>query len=141
MNDNQICAYCDKIREDMLKVKRMVAEVELIIGNRESETELVNKLIDAQNLLTYCIIRLKNAIVPPCKVGDTVYIVNTDGDGEVFMEENKIYDVSTTSMFISVTMPISDEILCAEPYEDIGKTVFLTREEAEKALAEREGEG
>ena len=59
----------NEIRADMLKVKRMISEVEMIIGKREGETELVNKLIDAENLLTYCMSRLENAVVPPCKVG------------------------------------------------------------------------
>lgn len=63
----------NEIRADMLKAKRMVSDVEMIIGKREGETELVNKLIDAQNLLTFCMSRLENAIILPCKVGDTVY--------------------------------------------------------------------
>ena len=103
----------------------------LVVGGRLNGKKYRTAEMIADHILSDGWIR------PPCKVGDTVYIVNTDIDGEVFMEENKIYDVSTTSMFISATMPISDEILCAEPYEDIGKTIFLTREEAEKALAER----
>lgn len=68
----------NQIRADMLKVKRMVSEVEMIIGKREGETELVNKLIDAENLLTYCMSRLENAFVPPCKVGETAYWIEND---------------------------------------------------------------
>ena len=52
----------NEIRADMLKVKNMISEVEIIIGKREGETELVNKLIDAQNLITYCMSRLENAL-------------------------------------------------------------------------------
>lgn len=55
----------NEIRADMLKVKKMISEVEMIIGKREDETKLVNKLIDAENLLTYCMSRLENAVVPP----------------------------------------------------------------------------
>ncbi len=58
----------NEIREDMLKVKKMISDVEIIIGKKYGETELVNKLIDAENLLAYCMSRLENAIVPPCKV-------------------------------------------------------------------------
>ncbi|MBQ8766074.1 MAG: hypothetical protein IJZ16_04660 [Clostridia bacterium] len=75
----------NEIREDMLKVKRMVSEVEIIIGKREGESELVNKLIDAQNLLTYCMSRLENAFVPPCKVGETLYLVQVDYKGNYSM--------------------------------------------------------
>ncbi len=109
-----------EIREDMLKVKRMVSEVEITIGKREGETELVNKLIDAQNLLTYCMSRLENAIVPPCKVGDTVYAVRH------WSARKSIY---------SFVAP--DIAWIVEHTNDFGKTVFLTREEAEKALKER----
>lgn len=55
----------NEIRADMLKVKRMISDVEIVIGKRDGETELVNKLIDAENLLTYCMSRLENAVVPP----------------------------------------------------------------------------
>jgi hypothetical protein len=58
-------------------------------------------------------------IVPPCKVGDTVYQI----DGVRVYEstiKNVIYDTNGVAF---------DE-------DAIGKTVFLTREEAEKALAE-----
>ena len=47
-----------EIREDMLRVKRMMTDVELVLGKREGENELVNKLIQAENLLTYCMSRL-----------------------------------------------------------------------------------
>ena len=49
----------NEIREDMLRVKRMISEVEIHIGKQDGETELVNKLIDAENLLTYCMSRLE----------------------------------------------------------------------------------
>ena len=49
-----------EIREDMLRVKRMMTDVELVLGKREGEDELVNKLIRAENLLTYCMSRLQS---------------------------------------------------------------------------------
>ncbi len=59
-------------------------------------------------------------IVPPCKVGDTVY--QTDGVG--------LYE-STIKNIVYETKNIAfDE-------RAIGKTVFLSREEAEAALEER----
>lgn len=60
-------------------------------------------------------------IETPCKVGDTVYQVDTE----------RIYE-STVKRIIYDTDGIAfDE-------RAIGKTVFLSREEAEKALKERE---
>ena len=58
-------------------------------------------------------------IVPPCKVGDKVY----------WIFEPPFDDVTEKEI-------VEDEFWWAM-FEDFGKTVFLTREEAEKALAER----
>lgn len=134
----------NEIREDMLKVKRMVSEVEIILGKREGETELVNKLIDAENLLTYCMSRLENAIVPPVKPGDTVYayceyfgilqyLVGNFHIGYMGKEENYLHWEATAHA------AETDELLDDMDFdlEDIGKYVFLTREEAEQALEEK----
>lgn len=151
-----------EIREDMLKVKRMIADVEIILGKREGETELVNKLIDAENLLTYCMSRLENAIVPPCKVGDTVYAIG-DKDGYQIKEcrAEEFFFIDAEKFQVGVCFECDTDCdgcyfhswsqsHCGEwscdgeygngfiPVDDFGKTVFLTREEAEKALAERQ---
>lgn len=130
----------NEIREDMLKLKRMISDVEITIGKREGETELVNKLIDAENLLTYCMSRLENAIVPPCKVGDTVYYLNTMY--HMALKKNKVYEakvvrIVTTNLGTCLVIQIrSDDGGCCEipDIRDFSKTVFLTREEAAKAL-------
>ena len=57
-------------------------------------------------------------VVLPCKVGDTVYILRRAFDGADVVRETELW---------------WDDI------PQLGKTVFLTREEAEKALEEREG--
>ena len=133
----------NEIREDMLKVKRMVSEVEIILGKREGETELVNKLIDAENLLTYCMSRLENAIVPPCKEGDTVYVLTSDSI--TGFEKSRVKRMLLTNLQDGMTIKIIIPCVCddwggavREFYpEDFGKTVFLTREEAERALEAR----
>ena len=64
---------------------------------------------------------LKNGIiVPPCKVGDVVY--QTDGV--------RIYEGQIKEIIYDTGLIVFDE-------RAIGNTVFLTREGAEKALAER----
>ena len=78
-------------------------------------------------------------IVPPCKVGDKVYTY-----GAKRIKEWEITFVGKNSRneykFIAVVGKCED-LLIFWNYE-IGKTVFLTKEEAEKALAERsEGNG
>ena len=62
----------------------------------------------------------------PVAVGDTVYIIYSDGDGS-FIEEPKVEEVSTHRIWID-SMYFD--------YPDIGKTVFLTKESAEAALKE-----
>ena len=131
----------NEIREDMLKVKRMMSEVEIILGKREGETELVNKLIDAQNLLTYCMSRLENAIVPPCKVGDTVWAIALTG--KLYKYTVNGFHQFEDKYFMFGAYRVREDGKKVNPtwqdYE-IGKIVFIgdnAKDEAEKALAER----
>ena len=70
----------------------------------------------------------------PCKVGDVVYYITPDKSqikpmliNQIFIdrEEQTISDGGGTIYFL---------------FENFGETVFLTKEEAEKALAERSKE-
>lgn len=116
----------NEIRADMLKVKRMVSDVEMIIGKREGETELVNKLIDAENLLTYCMSRLENALLPPCKVGDELYAV---GSITQQITTLKVAAVQTAKndMFL-----LCDGGVSVSVNQQLNKSAFRTREEAEE---------
>ena len=82
----------------------------------------------------------------PCKVGDTVYSF-CDCFGVIlpyFVETFNVsyYDKNTTvwQYEANCTNNEEDELLDSIDFEveDIGKTVFLTREEAERALEEDE---
>ena len=66
---------------------------------------------------------------PSIKVGDVVYIV-CNVDNKIVIEEASVEEVSTKRIW-------TDEV--DYDLEEIGKTVFLSREEAEKSLAERNG--
>lgn len=80
----------------------------------------------------------------PCKVGDTVYIPwnwdNEQGIATVEIEEIKFYDTQMHYMFF-IDLESDDEDF-NQTYggwkieQSIGKTVFLTREEAEAKLKE-----
>ena len=80
-------------------------------------------------------------VIPPCKVGDAVY---------------KVYDIESVHRRVLELEVLLIEIgdgtrVCLKTtkkylynfdkasFDDFGKTVFLTREEAEKALERREG--
>ena len=89
-------------------------------------------------------------IVPPCKVGQTVYVpwryAFQRGIATVEVQEIKFYDTNPSHCMFFIDMESDNECFNQsfggwKTEQSIGKTVFLTREEAEKALAEREGEG
>ena len=72
----------------------------------------------------------------PCKVGDAVYCFapcfGTDHNPKLKVVEKEIVELKTIATVFGLNFDI----------DSIGKTVFLTREEAEKALKERkEDEG
>ena len=83
-------------------------------------------------------------IVPPCKVGQTVYVLTTDSPTGI--EETKISQVVVR---VKENCKMQYTILAPCVYDDWGKakwsfcdnnfgeTVFLTQEEAEAALKER----
>ena len=70
--------------------------------------------------------------VLPCKVGDKLYRVFA---GEIF--EHRVGSLKYFA--IQGRWDIETYPFCPCVESSIGKTVFLTREEAEKALAEMEG--
>lgn len=67
-------------------------------------------------------------IVPPCKVGDTVYIPKDDGT----ISESKVARIDITFMMDTGKNAPFDTWWLNE--YNLGITSFLTREEAEKAL-------
>ena len=88
----------------------------------------------------------ENTIDLPCKVGDTVYVLTTDSPTGI--EETKISQVVVR---VKRNCKMSYTILAPCVYDDwgkakwsfcdndFGKTVFFTREEAEKALTNMKG--
>ena len=87
-------------------------------------------------------------IVPPCKVGDTVYVpwryAFQRGIAMVEVQEIKLYDTNQSHCMFFIDMESDDEYFNQsfggwKTEQSIGKTVFLSREDAEKALAERSG--
>ena len=82
-------------------------------------------------------------IVPPCKVGDTVYVTDIPGFEGIVTEcvivcFNDVDKNGVGSMDYEPIEDIPDVVSIGSFVDDFGKTVFLTREEALKAL---EGSG
>ena len=83
-------------------------------------------------------------IVPPCKVGDMVYYFNKN-PLNLMVRKNTIYEamvvrIVNTRLGIYLVIQICNELGCTEipNINEFGKNVFLTREEAEKALKEEQ---
>lgn len=86
-------------------------------------------------------------IVPPCKVGDTVYcIVFCPAINKLSVSKGFVREIRITKNDITINIVDCEQIKYANlniniTCDDFGKTVFLTREEAEKTLKERENNG
>lgn len=116
-------------RERLIELILNAPRTDVVYGDIKLDKPIQTAQTVADHLLA------NGMIVPPCKVGDIVYTI-FEGDIEALKitytktEETekfgyRFYDAK--NKFLS--MPFSDR--------SIGKTVFLTREGAEKALAER----
>lgn len=82
-------------------------------------------------------------IVPPCKVGQTVYVIIDMDNPARRMLECKVISISIEEASIYFQFKTFKEYLYRYGMfniDDIGKTVFLTREEAEQALKEAQDE-
>ena len=111
---------------------------------RERLIELIDKnYMFAEDIADYL---LENGvIVPPCKVGEVVYYVS-DSPINLSVQANTIYEAHITRMVTTqygttLVIQIHNSYGCTEipDIKDIGKTVFLTKEDAEAKLKEREG--
>ena len=79
----------------------------------------------------------------PCKVGDKVYVLI-----QTFVKNKLVWSIDTRIIDeLNSNKLNSNTMISKKPFElhfypsEIGKTVFLTLEEAEKALKEREVNG
>ena len=116
----------------------------------KAKEEYVNDVTDHTET-DYIVETLLNrgVIVPPCKVGDTVYYINRSYHIELKKDtiyEAKVVRIVTTSLGTSLVIQIRGEWGCIQQsnidcietpdVKDFYRTVFLTKEEAEKKLKE-----
>ena len=113
---------CERLIELMQEKCEVIA-----VDNGEFIETTVNWQEIADHLLA------NGVIVLPCKVGDTVYCIRYDKSRKPFIKPLEV---------LSMTLCLTGDFAIFTTKEDmLGKTVFLTREEAEKALAELNKEG
>lgn len=70
----------------------------------------------------------------PCKVGDIMFRINKGAKNPVIELTVTQIDITTRSYNLEVIDRECGELMCFK--SDIGRTIFLTREEAEKKLEE-----
>ena len=93
-------------------------------GNKENDG------VRAESIADYL---LENeVIVPPCKIGDTVYYVSR-GRIERLKIRNINYSFRDREYYVYLENDSGSE-MCIDYHHLIGYKLFLTREEAEKAL-------
>lgn len=99
------------------------------MNERERLIEILEKnpygdvIYDFEDLANYLF--QNGVIIPPVKIDDTVYMIYWDDEVKPIIETSKVLEVSTHRIWI--------DSACFD-YDDIGKTVFLTCEDAKKAL-------
>ena len=106
-------------------------------ANCKTVREMIKKLADYEDAEEQRLfLRL------PCKVGDTIFYLN----GKLILEyEVTGFAVDRTGAWLVYVEHYADKTDKAYGYrfdvDKIGKTVFLTKEEAEQALKKKESEG
>ena len=110
------------------------------MSDKEKITEILKAYTKKHNIMASSVILEEYAeeliangvIVPPCKVGDKIYYPSASF--------NRIFEKTVDEIMIH---NIDGDIGCYVhfassymPFENIGKTVFLTKEEAEEKLKE-----
>lgn len=105
-------------------------------NDRDRLIELIQKWYENLEMFPYLADYLlaNGVIVPPCKVGDTVYTY-----GAKRVKEWKITFYGKNSRGEHKMIAADDDFKNLLEFWDcdIGKTVFLTKDEAEQALKER----
>ncbi len=113
------------------------------ITDRDRLIELLSKInfktppyeIEAEDIADHLL--ANGVIIPPCYIGQTVYQLYRKYNGDSIVRQGKVSAIqqkADKSWKIRITM--NSYVFEITP-DKIGERIFLTKEEAEKALAER----
>lgn len=126
---------CVEMRDNANKMRDRL--VELIKKEMCITTVFNGEFIEATaNIEEVADCLLANGVVAlPCKVGDMVYFVFEDDVTEEgkYISKQQINDVSTKGIFVSDSLT-EENCGIFIPFSDLGKTAFISEEEAERAL-------
>lgn len=115
-----------KEREEMMRDRLTRLIDGFVFGTQIAVNSIEWNSAKVKELADYLI--ANGVIVPPCKVGDTIY--QTDG---VRIYTSTIHEITYT---LSKVIFVTENTVFDE--QAINNSIFLTREEAEKALKEIE---
>ena len=111
---------------------------------KDKADEIALKLMRLADLESFCsYTRLRELaeadkdgrlVVLPCKAGDTVYEVTSRKTISEYRVKAIRVELFCTFIEWDITAGFVDKSIFGVPADEIGKTVFLTREEAEKTL-------
>ena len=113
-----------------------MTERERLIGLLQGAYDKYINLLEFEKSIIATHLLENGVIVPPCKIGDMVWIVIED-DAEIVMDVVEAIHVNQyggTCLGLKI-QPYAQGILCKRlPFEYFGKKVFLTEEEAKNKL-------
>ena len=116
-----------------LSAQENTKRIKDLVKNHGRYNSKTDRAISIQEELANYLLE-NGVIVPPVKVGDTVYCIEVIED--IGIDKGTVYAISYTNIGCFSVKYISG-LRYDHPHGCIGKTVFLTREEAEKALKEK----
>ena len=136
--------YCrNRLKERLAAYEDTGLEPEEVLPKDKAD-EIALKLMrlaDLESICSYTRLReLAEAdkdgrlVVPPCKAGDTVYEVTSRKTISEYRVKAIRVELFCTFIEWDIVAGFVDKSIFGVPVNEIGKTVFLTREEAEKAL-------
>ena len=136
--------YCRNRLKDRLAAYEdsACAPEEVLPKDKADEIALkLMRLADLESLCNYTRLReLAEAdkdgrlVVLPCKVGDTVYEVTSRKNISEYRVKAIRVELFCTFIEWDIVAGFVEKSIFGVPVDEIGKTVFLTREEAEAAL-------
>lgn len=118
------CDRCIKLGQWKNEVLIRLSKIEDILGD-EYDLDRLKELVQAD--------REGKCVLLPCKVGDKLYKISENGVKEVVVQ-SIVFMLSHTVNHLTVHVANERGAMTEIETKEFGKTVFLTREEAEAAL-------
>lgn len=123
------CYRCEKLPNWKAKAINRLFDIEDILGD-EYDLDRLKELVEAD--------REGRCVLLPRKVGDKLYKISENGVKEVVVQ-SIVFMLSHTVNHLTVHVANERGAMTEIETKDFGKTVFLTREEAEAALKKMKG--